>query len=113
MAPYKKSEITVYENASPFSDSMKLRSYNRAINAKIFLKSVATHLSFVSVNYHSHTIHVNPLFNNSLQAHLKLLIKAKEFPRWDRSYMDKQVDGSRSRNLTKVDISAVQIYSQV
>ena len=40
----------------------------------------AIHLSFVSVNYHSHTIHdVDPLFNNSMQT-LNLLIKVLKFP---------------------------------
>ena len=77
MAPYKKSEITAPENASPLLDSNKLRNYdNGAINAQILPKSMATHPSFIPVNYHSHTIHVDPFLNNFLQAHLKLLIKA-------------------------------------
>ena len=77
MAPYKKSEITVAENAFPLLDSNQLRIYdNRAINAQILPKSITTHPSFVPINYHSHTIHVDPLFNNSMQAHLKFLIKA-------------------------------------
>ena len=42
----------------------------------ILLKPMATYLSFVPVNYHSHTMHVDSLFNNSMQARLKLLIKA-------------------------------------
>ena len=37
---------------------------------------MVTYLSFVPINYHSHTIHVDPLFNNSMKALLKLLIKA-------------------------------------
>jgi hypothetical protein len=77
MAPYKKSDITVVENAFPLLDSNWLRIYNkRVINAQILLKSMVTYLSFVPVNYHSHTMHVDPLFNNPTQAHLKLLIKA-------------------------------------
>jgi hypothetical protein len=77
MAPYKKSEITVGENAFPLLDSNWLRNYNnRVINAHILLKSMATYLPFVPVNYHSHTMHVDPLFNNSMQAQLQLLIKA-------------------------------------
>ena len=77
MAPYKKSEITVSENASPLLDSNRLRIYdNRAINAQILPKSKTTHPSFISIDYHSHAIHVDSLFNNSTQAQLKLLIKA-------------------------------------
>ena len=77
MAPYKKSKVTVCENASPLLDSNRLRIYNnnRIINTQILQKSTVTCLSFVSVNYHSHTMHVDPLFNNPTKAHLKLLIK--------------------------------------
>ena len=74
MAPYKKSEITVDENAFPLLDSNWLRIYSNG--SLIHLKPMATYLSFVPINYHSHTMHVDPLFNNSMQARLKLLIKA-------------------------------------
>ena len=47
-----------------------------------------------------------------MQAHLKLLIKTWEFPCWDGSYYDIQVNGGRSRFHIKVDISAVQNYGQ-
>ena len=76
MAPYKKSKVTVFENASPLLDSNRLRIYrNRVIATQVLLKSLVTYLSFVPVNYHSHTMHVNPLFSNPTQAHLKFLIK--------------------------------------
>ena len=34
-----------------------------------------TYMSFVLINYYSHTVHVDPLFNNFTQAHSKFFVK--------------------------------------
>ena len=113
-APYRKSSTMVPKKRSPFDDSKLLRSCPAFVSSGIcsLSRPVTTYLTFGSIDYHSHPLHVDAVLNNSLQASRQLFVKRVQVLCRNRPNVDCQIDACRADAPRKIDIRAVDVASK-
>ena len=67
----------------------------------------STYLAFISIDYHSHPLHVDAILNNQFQASSQLFVERIEMLYGDRSNPDLQVDVRCVDARVKKDVRTV------
>jgi len=100
--------MIVPEKVSPFADSSLLRSCKTSKDYPSIQRQFVTYLSFISVDHPSHSLHINTIVHNTLEARFELLAESVQVLHGHRSNINRQVNVGGTGILGKVDVRTVE-----